>query len=192
MTKLDSYLSFVKEQQGLHEKLARKFADQVWRQDLHIGTAAKFSSLAEDLILAQKQLDNFSEQASSRAIRSLDKLSLTPEDLEGLPEDLIKELSVSDADKLEFQIIGLVNDAGGVLSLDKILIGVWRKTGEVFKRPLMTSRLYRMVQKGQLFPVPGRKGIYSTEEISEAEANKMAKNSELTSSAEKVEVEAAS
>jgi hypothetical protein len=69
------------------------------------------------------------------------------EDIEGLPPELMQELSISDADRLEFTIVGIINEAGGLMSLDKIIIGLYKKSGEIHKRSTLTSRLYRMIQK---------------------------------------------
>jgi hypothetical protein len=54
-----------------------------------------------------------------------------------------------------------------LLSLDKLIIGLYKKTAEIHKRSTLTSRLYRMIQKGLIYSVPYRKGIYSTQELSE-------------------------
>ena len=93
--------------------------------------------------------------------------SLVSDDLEGLPEDLLVELSVSKADKTEFLIAQLIQDHQGIMSLDQILIAYYRATKEVIKRPAMTNRLYRMAQKGMVYSVPGKKGIYTTEPVNE-------------------------
>lgn len=167
MSNLENYLPFVKEQQGLHEKLARRFEEQPWRRDLHVNTANRLAALAEDLLGSQRALEEAREHAAKPERRSSVPLPLTPEDIEGLPEELVKELSISDADKLEFQIISLINQAGGILSLDRILIGLFKATGEIHKRNIMTSKLYRMVQKDLLFTVPPKKGVYSTEPVPE-------------------------
>ena len=98
-------------------------------------------------------------------------LALSPEDIEGLPPELIEELSISDSDMADFAILSAVDEAGGVVSLDKLLILMFKKTGEIHKRAALNSRIYRMVQKGTMFAVPGRKGVYSTRELSEEEAS---------------------
>jgi hypothetical protein len=59
---------------------------------------------------------------------------------------------------------------GGVLPLNKILIGLYRKTGVTHKRPALTSRLYRMVERGRLYNVPEQKGVYSITSINADEA----------------------
>jgi hypothetical protein len=86
---------------------------------------------------------------------------------------LIRELSISDADKQEFAIVGIINDGGGILSLDKIMVGIFRKTGEVVKRTATISRLYRMAQKGLIYSVPLKKGFYATRPTSEQDVRRI-------------------
>lgn len=164
MDNLSQHLTFVKEQEAYHEKLSRKFEAQPWRRDIHFSTAEKFRQLANYLV----QSDN---NGGQRRRQALDNLTLTPEEVEGLPPELVNELSISDADKLEFIIIAALRDAGGILNLDRILIALFRKTGEVFKRNTTTSKLYRMIQKGLIYPVSGRKGVYSIDEIETKEGD---------------------
>ena len=162
MDNLAHHLTLVKEQEAYHDKLGRKFSDVPWRQSLHEKTAARFRELANFLVQSQQTGD-------LRQRQNLDGLALTPEDVEGLPPELVRELSISDTDKLEFTVLGILREGGGVLNLDRILIALYRKTGEVFKRNTTTSKLYRMIQKGLIFPVSGRKGVYSIEEIDAAQ-----------------------
>ena len=163
MSTVTPHLTFVKEQQAYHDKLSRKFASEPWRHELHKKSVEKFSALAEFLVQSEAG-------ASSRRNQDLQNLTLTPEEVEGLPPELVAELSISEADKLEFLIIGAIKEAGGMLNLDRILISLFRKTGEVYKRNTTTSKLYRMIQKGLLFPVGARKGVYSIDPVDDTEA----------------------
>jgi len=67
----------------------------------------------------------------------------------------------------------LIDENNGLISLDQLIIGIWKKTGESVKRQALTSRLYRMSQKDLIFSVPTKKGVYSNRPISEEEATKM-------------------
>lgn len=96
-----------------------------------------------------------------------DKPSLSWDELEGLPEELVAELSISDSDKTDFNIIGLIREAGDVASLDRIILNLYKQTGEIVKRANLNARLYRMVQKEQIYSVPGKKGVYSTTKLEE-------------------------
>lgn len=88
---------------------------------------------------------------------------LTPVDVEGLPPELLKELNISESDQSEFDIVSLVKRNGGIMSLDHILIALYRETGVIHKRNLLTSKLYRMAKKELLYNVPGKRGVYSIE-----------------------------
>ncbi len=59
------------------------------------------------------------------------------------------------------------------MSLDKIMLALYERTKEFPRRTTITSRLYRMALRGMIFNVPGKKGIYSTYELTEADAKKM-------------------
>jgi hypothetical protein len=174
MSILEKHLAFVNEQVAVQEKLARKYPEPPWRHQMHLSAAEKFRSLAADIEAANKELDS----APNRKAYGQLSLNLTPEDIEGLPEELVKELSISDADRTEFAIRHIIDEAGGVLSLDKILIAYYKKKQEVMKRVTMTSRLYRMVTKKLLYNVPNKKGVYSTRPITETESDLFSKTKE--------------
>jgi hypothetical protein len=145
--------------------MVEKVGASSFRGNLHKGTAEKFKGLAADLEEADKLLDA-PHKTSPSAQRGPIQLSLSIEDVEGLPDELVKELSLSDADKLEFEIVNAIEEAGGVISLDRLLISVFKRTGEIHKRAYLTNRLARMAQKNVIYYVPGRKGVYSTEQLS--------------------------
>lgn len=90
-------------------------------------------------------------------------LALTPDDLEGLPEELLAELNITETDKFEGFVVRAVRAAGGVMTLDKLMIACWRERKEVVKRVAFNAKLYRMTRKGLLWTVPSRKGIYTTD-----------------------------
>ena len=175
MQNLSEYIDFVKSQVTFHESKAAHFEKSVTkypingkRAESHRGMAAKFSDLL-----------TFLEGTASRGATAnvplsfSNRLGLTPEEVDGLPPELLDELSISEADKADFALQVLVDDAGGVMSLDKMLIALYRKTGEGHKRASINARVYRMVTKGTMFNVPGRKGVYSTRQLSEEEAESL-------------------
>lgn len=168
---LEKHLAFVKEQSAFHEKMAIKLAANEFRKAFHLATAEKFKALEKDIFEADNIL--FSIDLTQQAKISPSKLVLTPESIEGLPEELLKELSISEADKTEFIIMGIIEDNGGVASLDNILIGIYKKTHEIIKRTALTARLYRMSQKQQVYNVVGKKGIYSLRELTSEEIIKL-------------------
>ena len=87
-------------------------------------------------------------------------IQLTPDDVDDLPEELLAELSRSDAEQFELDILRIVEEAGGVISLDVLLVQWYRKKNEIVKRKNMTARIYRMLSKERLFSTPGYKGVY--------------------------------
>ena len=51
--------------------------------------------------------------------------------------------------------------AGPEIELDRLLIELFRRFGAVHERRFINNKCYRMAQKGLIFPVPGRKGVYT-------------------------------
>ena len=96
------------------------------------------------------------------------KVHLTPNDLDGLPEELMKELGLSESDRKEMLIVELIDKVGGVASINRILVEIYNATGEIEKRARLSSRLNRMQRKGLLFSVPKSKGIYATRPVTDA------------------------
>ena len=158
------HVSFINTQKAFHEKMAERFDDNKRRQDLHLETAEKFSTLAYDLSEIEKELTELRKRQPVTPNRDRHPLSLG--DISDLPEELIGELSISGKD-IEFKILNQIEANGGVISLDVLLIGLYRSTGTVYKRAVVTSRLYRMVQRSMVFSLPGKKGMYSTRQLSE-------------------------
>ena len=83
--------------------------------------------------------------------------------LEGLPPDLLSQLQFTKMDELEEQVMGVVDsEYQGMANIDEIMVGLFRKFGEIQKRPYLSNKLYRMAQSGLLFSVKGKKGVYTT------------------------------
>ncbi|MGD8327688.1 MAG: hypothetical protein PVF65_12305, partial [Sphingomonadales bacterium] len=94
-------------------------------------------------------------------------------EVEGLPEELLTELSLSESDKIDYTILSLVSELGGVATLDRLLVSLYQETKEIFKRATLNARIYRLIQKGLLHSVPGKKGVYSERELSEEEVQRL-------------------
>ena len=90
---------------------------------------------------------------------------LLPEELEGLPDDLIKELGITESDRKEYLLIELINKLGGITSINKLLVALFKETQEVEKRSRLVGRLYRMQNKGLIYTSSDRKGVYATKPI---------------------------
>lgn len=83
-------------------------------------------------------------------------------DISDLPDELVSQLSGIKTDELEEQIYGVVKAAGAEIELDRLLIELFRRFGSVHERRFINNKCYRMAQKGLIFQVPGRKGVYTT------------------------------
>lgn len=165
MEDLENFARFVKSQADFHERQAHRFRGEERRHELHIGTAKTFNEL-HDYLRSQCE-----EKVAKGRIGN--GLSLSWGELQDLPDELVKELSITESDKLDFSIAELIEKHGGMATLDRILVEVYRLTGEILKRSNLNARLYRMVQKGMIYSVPGRKGVYSSYEVSEEDVNKV-------------------
>lgn len=174
MLNLLRHLPLVKSQAEFHAAMAAKFGEgskipMPKRAAKHAATSLQFQELTLDMEEASKLLEQGPRPTASKPVQ----LSLSFEELEGLPQELLQELSFSDGDRTDYTIIRLIEDLGGIASLDRILFSLFKQTGEINKRSALTSRLYRMAQKGMIFPVPNKKGAYSTQELTEEEAAKI-------------------
>jgi hypothetical protein len=164
-----SLVDFVKSQVSFHERLAEVHSKNIKRAEKHRETAAKFSKLL-------KYIDELESRANENKLLSRPQahaLSLSFDEIEDLPPELLHELSVSDGDRTDFTIMRILEGVGGIASLDRLLVGLYRETGEVMKRSTLTSRVYRMSQKGLLYAVPNKKGVYSMKEMTEEDVDRI-------------------
>jgi hypothetical protein len=132
----------------------------------------RFKSLLVDLELLMNKINENPELLSVRSA-AVPRLGLSWEEIHGLPQELLEELSISESDKIEFNISSLITELGGVASLDRLLVALFRQSNEITKRAALNQRLYRMVQKELIHSVPGKKGVYSIHPISELDAAKL-------------------
>jgi hypothetical protein len=155
---LRDFIPLVKGQMQFHETRSKTPEYTPARQEFHAGTATQFRELLEAI-----------EKMPVAVEASSNPLTLTQDDLVGLPKELLEQLNISDADRADAIIVELINAAGGTLLLDKILIGLYKATGQVHQRNQVISRVYRLGKKGMVFSVPRKKGLYTTTrpEISE-------------------------
>jgi len=173
---LEQHIAFVNEMRTFQLSQAKRFAAQPNRANLHLRSAEKFGALAADLErLAEIPRPLVPTQDQARETEPLGsvRLSLVYEEIEGLPDELLAELSISDSDRAEFTIVELIDGMGGVATLDRLLVALYKKTGEITKRLALNQRLYRMAQREQVYSVPNKKGVYSTRPLSEEEVAKL-------------------
>ncbi|MBR8377913.1 hypothetical protein KDW20_19245 [Burkholderia cenocepacia] len=165
---VEKYGSFVKDQIDYQEKQAARAANrnEEARAKAAQGRAAMFRQLLIDLS-SLESLEN------SGASYQQDPIRLSPHDLDGLPEELLNELSLNDSDRKDFLIIEIIDDIGGTASLDRILVNLYKRTGEVEKRTKLVSRLYRMAAKELIYQHPDKKGVYTTKQIEQRDQSSL-------------------
>jgi hypothetical protein len=153
---IKAYVPFVKDQVAHQEAQASRAVARgdEKRAQAYQSRAAVFRQMLVDF----EALGN----AAPANISAENSLRLTPEEIRDLPEELLAELSISEADRKDFQVIEIIDALGGMASIDKILVSIYRKTGEIEKRSRLNARLYRMANKGSVFAHPDKKGVYST------------------------------
>jgi len=175
MNILDNLLEFVNSQLIFHRKAIEKHADDPRRRRLHSITAAKF----EELLAAMKEAAARLDATPAPVAPEASPLELNPEDLIGLPSELLAQLNITESDKLDGAIVEIIASSGGTMLLDKLLIALYKRTGEIQQRNQLISRLYRLSKKGKVFSVPKKKGFYTTirPEHTEEHADKEEENS---------------
>lgn len=93
--------------------------------------------------------------------------SIQAADIKGLPPEVIAQLNISESDQQEMAILQLFTIAGGELGFNNLIVALYRETGEIIERQKLTGKIYRMIGKGMLFAMPGKKAIYNTTEYTE-------------------------
>lgn len=180
----DECKAFIMEQVKFHDSRAQEFAATPGRANRHISTSIEFKEVVAGIVKLEQEINSLNNKINDIETSKAKKsgqltLSLTPDDLDGLPDDLISELSISGANKSEYSIMKLLEDFGGIMSLDQIIVGLYRMTKEINKRVAVTNRLYRMTTKGLVFSVPNKKGVYSLKRLTENDTKKMFDNSRV-------------
>lgn len=167
MDLLALYGPFVKDQIHVQEKLAERYSEQEWRATRHQRNVVVCRSLLRDLEMVQERIKSMPPGGLAASVVS-SGLQLAPEDLDGLPTELMEQLTITERETKEFAIIDLINKSGGILPVNKIIIGLYRKTGEINNRAALISKLHRMVAKGRLHTNPqDRRGVFSTKPLNE-------------------------
>lgn len=182
MLRIQSNLPFVKRQldyqtrqrDRLHEKIQRKAAaggdvgPDVHKATLHERIVLELQSLIDSMI---HDIEQAGQEAPSNRVTPDDPLfallesptALTPDQLRDLPQDLIDQLQISESDKFQWGVVDLISRSyGQTMSIEVLLIALYRTTGKIYERVDLSNRLYRLTRKGVLYTVQGRKGFYTT------------------------------
>lgn len=154
------YEPLIKGQAEYHRRAANRAASgnnpNIKSQIFHQNRLRQWESFVEDLAGEQENINKPSSISPKN-------YGLRPQDIEGLPKELLDELNLQDGDLLEFAITKVIDAAGGTLSLPRILVDLYRSEGRIEKRDQLGKKLYRMVRKGVIAPVPKRKAVYTTD-----------------------------
>lgn len=153
MANINRLIDFVNGQASYQLERSEHYAAQ---QDSQ--RAASYYARYEEFIELESFLDSKRPAPAS-------SINITPDDLVGLPPELIAELNISDSDKKEFVILDVLKDLGGLGSIDKLMIGIYKRSGEIYDRNKLMARLYRMSVKELIYQHPSRKGVYSLEKL---------------------------
>jgi len=155
MDNISESIDFVKSQAEYQDSRSSYFASQ--GDEVR---ARAYQARSQDFIKLTQFIEN--NCGNSHALNSI---YITPQDLIGLPEEVICELNISESDRHDFFIMGIIEKLGGIASIDKIIVGAYRDSGEILERQKLNAKLYRMATKGLIFSHPNKKGVYSIKEI---------------------------
>lgn len=150
MKSVDEVKQFCQEQADFHEKQSTRSNLKPERQNKHVRLANKFKDAVTALSGSQQP-----EHAPAQG----DLFRIDPYDVSDLPEELVNELTIPKSDNDEVRMVHLLRLAGRPLSINEIMVGLFRKFGDVSKRTTVNSRLYRMANKGDLVSMD--KGVYA-------------------------------
>lgn len=121
----------------------------------------------ESQLICNQLLVDLEHLSNSQTSKQFDPINLLPSDLIDLPPAVIAQLALTESDNYELDLVRLIDSVGGIISLDKLIILLFREKGEIVDRTQLNARLNRMMRKGVLFSYPKRKGVYSTKELSD-------------------------
>ncbi|OQW42463.1 MAG: hypothetical protein A4S08_11810 [Proteobacteria bacterium SG_bin4] len=173
MHTIDKSIEYVNQQLTFYQS---RIADSKTRNvkffEHHFEATQSVKAHLEHLKQVSSAIDNEGSSSGKN-----DYVSITPNDIQGLPQELINELGLTESDHNEFEIVNIIKQHGGTMSLDHILIALYKKTGTVHKRKILTAKLYRMVNKGLVFT--DKRGIYSVSPVNND--RELPSNGELTS-----------
>lgn len=80
--------------------------------------------------------------------------------LQDIPDELKRELNTFQKSEEDSKIIEVIRTFEGIANIDEVLVGFYRKFGEIKKRKDIALKLYRLSRAGILLTVPKKKGVY--------------------------------
>lgn len=170
---LAKYIGLVKDQISYHDYLISKKSHDPTARAKQQKLKSQFQELLEELMFIEshpfakgcddtsafftKILDHSNSSAVQTPTVSGD---LTPEDLEGLPDEILDKLGLKESDRQEMAIVGIIKDLGGAAVIPKIMLKLYEQTGTIPERNVLAAKLYRMTAKGLLQSSNIGKGWY--------------------------------
>lgn len=143
--------------------------DQIRRTAAIYNKNPYHNSKLPEVIGKFQKLEAFLESAelqdSPKPKMRQEQLIVPPKDMIELPEELIAQLTQSKSDRAELNIIKAMEDVGGIISIDVLLVKLYKQNGEINDRRQLSTKLFRMAKKGLIFSVPGKKSVYSLEPL---------------------------
>jgi len=175
MEVLSNLLTNINEQLALHHKIANDSTMELHIRESHKKLHEKFFEINNSVICLQAEL-NVLETENSRLKEKIKEfedraasndnfmglLMLRKEEMEGLPEEQLKELKEFSKEKSDSDILDIINENKGYATLDQLIVRLFKKTGKMTTRNSLTARLYKLSRSGLIFSVQGQKGVYST------------------------------
>lgn len=81
-------------------------------------------------------------------------------DVKDLPQELLRELSAGARGNINATILHAMVQVDGPISLDRILVLVYKETGTVLKRNSLISKMHRFCQRGTVERCTNKGGVY--------------------------------
>jgi len=142
----------------------KELESQLARRDERIEQLAMWHSIETE---RADELEESVKMQDAR-IAKLEKDAARLGNTDDLPEDLQAQLSYLKVGASELEVLYVINDMyGGIANVDEILVGMYRKTGNVGNRSVLVNRLYRMTKAGHIESVKKEKGVYKTNMLSD-------------------------
>ena len=103
-----------------------------------------------------------SNGANKEAEKPIESETPREDNLSDLPPELLAQLSGRVKKGQADPIVQIINDHGGIATLDDILIDLYRRHREISTRTLISNKLYRLGKQGFVKTIEGKKGVYTT------------------------------
>ncbi len=185
MLKIAEFRDFIKRQVDFHtrardkalEKLtqvpgtsaAKRANDTIGPQErLIVSFQQLLDAVNADMAYVEQLKNEKVTETTRKPADDLDALlsnptSFSPDEISDLPDELVEQLQITDSDRFEWDVVGLINRTPDkTISIAVLLIALYRLTGKVYDRTDLANRIYRLGRKSVVFGVPGKKGWYTT------------------------------